>query len=77
MLMSEQTFFKAYHMTKNELENTNSFKSDKKITVEWVNGQMNNSNDKLFDSTRYYDFQKILRKGKVDNQTFKSDNCTL
>lgn len=49
--MSEDTFIKAYHATKTELESL--FPED--LTPQWQNGETSNSGDKLFDRSRYYD----------------------
>ena len=39
----------------------------------WVCGEENNSSEKLFDSSRYYDTQKLLKDGQLED-TFKNNS---
>jgi len=68
-LMNEETFFKAYLNTKNELSKT--LNKENTYEIQWISGEVSNSGDKLFDNSRYYDQQKILFDGKVDNSSIR------
>ena len=51
--MNEETFFKAYLNTKNELNKT--INKENLCEIKWISGEVSNSGDKLFDNSRYYD----------------------
>ena len=73
-LVNEETFLKALIDTKKDL--ARALDKHNKITVHWINGDQD-SGGKLFDKSKYYDTQKILYPGKVENYTLRVDNKSI
>ena len=64
--MKEQTFSNAFHESVKQLSQCKILTNVIDIVAHWANGKACGAGDKLFDSDRYYDQQKILYPGKVE-----------